>query len=208
MDSSQRKSKKESSSSGFRAYRSSNTSTNLNSNLTNVNAPTNVKRDLESTILASTAPLDMTETEEITVNGERGIWINRNEVTNWRGNVPISKYPINDDPNPEIIRKRTNQQIVYHQEVAIRYLRPPTPPPPGEILIQQVGISLPPAPPLVIRQQPPKPVTPPPLVVREAPPPPPQVIGRKGNVTIYHLNKHLIFSFSGSSMPVSGRFMS
>jgi hypothetical protein len=138
--------------------------------------------DIESAILRSTVPMDLNETEEITVNGERGIWANRNEVTNWRGNYPISKYPINDDPNPEIIRKRTDQHLVYHQEVAIRYLRPPTPPAPGEILIQQEGNSFaPPAPPLVIRQQPARPVTPPPLVVREAPPPPPPAVGRKGS---------------------------
>jgi hypothetical protein len=146
----------------------------------NVNTLTRLD-DIESAILRSTVPIDLNETEEITVNGERGIWANRNEVTNWRGNYPISKYPINDDPNPEIIRKRTDQHLVYHQEVAIRYLRPPTPPAPGEILIQQEGNSFaPPAPPLVIRQQPARPVTPPPLVVREAPPPPPPAVGRKG----------------------------
>lgn len=144
--------------------------------------------DIESAILRSTVPIDLNETEEITVNGERGIWANRNEVTNWRGNYPISKYPINDDPNPEIIRKRTDQHLVYHQEVAIRYLRPPTPPAPGEILIQQEGNSFaPPAPPLVIRQQPARPVTPPPLVVREAPPPPPPAVGRKGNLYFFHV---------------------
>jgi hypothetical protein len=74
------------------------------------------------------------------------------------------------------------KETLYHQEVAIRYLRPPTPPAPGEILIQQEGNSFaPPAPPLVIRQQPARPVTPPPLVVREAPPPPPPAVGRKGS---------------------------
>jgi hypothetical protein len=33
---------------------------------------------------------------------------------------------IKDDPNPEIIRKKTDQFINYSQEIAIRYLRPPT----------------------------------------------------------------------------------
>lgn len=136
--------------------------------------------DIEAAILRSTVPIDLNGTEEITVNGERGIWVNKNEIVNWRGSYPLSKYPINDDPNPEIIRKRTDQQLVYHQEVAIRYLRPPTPPAPGEILIQQEGNSFaPPAPPLVIRQQPARPTTPPPLVVREAPPAPPPPVGRK-----------------------------
>lgn len=136
--------------------------------------------DIESAILRSTVPIDLNETDVITVNGERGIWANKNEIVNWKGHLPISQYAINDDPNPEIIRKRTEQQLVYHQEVAIRYLRPPTPPAPGEILIQQEGNSLiPPAPPLVIRQQPARPTTPPPLVVREAPPQPPPAVGRK-----------------------------
>ena len=64
--------------------------------------------------------------------------------------------------------------------MAVRYLRPPTPPAPGEIVItQEPNVLTPPAPPLVIRQQPPRPITPEPLVVREAPPPAPQPIGRK-----------------------------
>lgn len=52
--------------------------------------------------------------------------------------MPITEYAINQDAQPEVITKRSNQQLVYQQEVAIRYLRPPTPPPPGEIIIQQV----------------------------------------------------------------------
>lgn len=52
--------------------------------------------------------------------------------------MPITEYTINQDAQPEVITKRSNQQLVYQQEVAIRYLRPPTPPPPGEILINQV----------------------------------------------------------------------
>ena len=68
----------------------------------------------------------------------------------------------------------------YIQELAIRYLRPPTPPAPGEIIITQERNILPaPAPPLVIRQQPPRPSTPEPLIIREAPPQAPQPIGRK-----------------------------
>ena len=64
--------------------------------------------------------------------------------------------------------------------MAIRYLRPPTPPQPGEILIQQEqNVLTPPAPPLIVRQQPARPETPEPLVVREAPPEPPRQVGRK-----------------------------
>jgi hypothetical protein len=135
---------------------------------------------VEAAILRSSVPIEINETEEITVNGQRGIWANKAEVANWRGIIPISQYEINQDSNPEIITKRSQQQIVYQQEVAIRYLRPPTPPAPGEIVItQEVNTLTPPAPPLIIRQQPPRPVTPQPLVVREAPPQPPAAVGRK-----------------------------
>ena len=171
---------------------SSNSRNTANSNLQQQNQSRNVQgyytssnqstglSDIETAMLRSTVPIDLKETEEITVNGERGIWANKSEITNWRGVLPLSKYSINDDPNPEIIRKRTDQQLIYQQEIAIRYLRPPTPPAPGEILIQQEENTLtPPAPPLVIRQQPPRPTTPPPLVVREAPPQPPPAVGRK-----------------------------
>lgn len=120
---------------------------------------------IEQAILRSNAPIDINETEEITVNGQRGIWANKQEVVNWRGPVPVSQYPINEDSNPEIITKRSNHQVEYIQELAIRYLRPPTPPAPGEIIItQEVNSLTPPAPPLIIRQQPPRPTTPEPLV--------------------------------------------
>jgi hypothetical protein len=163
---------------------------NNNNNNNNNNSQTYVLSEVEAAILRSTVPIDVNETEEITVNGEKGIWANKSEITNWRGILPLSQYVINDDPNPEIVRKRSDQKLLYQQEVAIRYLKPPTPPPPGEILIQQeVNVMEPPAPPLVIRQQPPRPVTPPPLIVREVPPQPPPIIGRK------------IITISGKKMP-------
>lgn len=89
---------------------------------------------IEAAILRSSVPIEINETEEITVNGQRGIWANKSEVVGWQGHIPISEYAINQDANPEVITKRSNQQLVYQQEVAIRYLRPPTPPPPGEII--------------------------------------------------------------------------
>ena len=135
---------------------------------------------IEAAILRSTVPIELNETEEITIQGQRGIWANKNEVVNWRGEMPISAYTINEDNNPEVITKRTHQNIEYLQELAVRYLKPPTPPPPGEIVItQEANILTPPAPPLVIRQQPARPSTPEPLVIREAPPKPPLQVGRK-----------------------------
>ena len=136
---------------------------------------------IEAAILAAQgAPININETEEITVLGNRGIWANKAEVVNWKGVIPIEQYVINEDANPEVINKKVTQQLEYIQELAIRYLRPPTPPAPGEIVIKQEGNTVtPPAPPLVIRQVPARAATPEPLVVREAPPQPPQPIGRK-----------------------------
>lgn len=50
-------------------------------------------------------------------------------------------YKINFDPNPQIIRKQAGDAVTYKQEVAVRYLRPPTPPPPGPLIIKEVSCS-------------------------------------------------------------------
>lgn len=135
---------------------------------------------IEQAIMTSQTPIELNNTEEITVNGHRGLWANKAESINWKGELPITEYSVNEDPEPELITKKSQQKLIYNQEVAIRYLRPPTPPAPGEIVVQQEKNEiLQPAPPLIIRQQPPRPVTPQPLVVREAPPEPPINIGRK-----------------------------
>jgi hypothetical protein len=143
-----------------------------------------VLSQVEQQILQSSVPIDVNGNEEISVefkgSTERGIWANKSEIVNWQGTIPIEQYVINQDLNPEVITKKTEQALVYIQELAIRYLRPPTPPPPGEIIIKQDGSSnVPPAPPLVIRQIPARACTPEPLVIREAPPQPPPAIGRK-----------------------------
>lgn len=131
-------------------------------------------------MLRSDEPIEVNETEEINVIGNYGVWMNKEEVTKWKGLVPIEEYPINEDQEPEIITKRSQHQIEYVQELAIRYLRPPTPPAPGEIVITQEANKMTgPAPPLIIRQQPPRPETPEPLIIREAPPEPPMPIGIK-----------------------------
>ena len=95
---------------------------------------------VEVAILRSLNPIEIHETEEITVHGERGVWCNRMEVEKWKGDMDISAYEICDDPNPEIITKKTQQTLEYMQELAIRYLRPPTPEAPGEIIITQVRL--------------------------------------------------------------------
>ena len=91
---------------------------------------------IEEAILRSNEPINVNETEETMALGHRGVWVNRSEVLNWRGPVPINEYKLNDDPNPEVINKTVNQPVEYNQEVQVKYLRPPTPPPPGELIIR------------------------------------------------------------------------
>jgi hypothetical protein len=61
------------------------------------------------------------------------------ENTNIPSNLSCTEYPeypINDDPSPKIIRKAPEKELVYTQEISIRYLRPPTPPNHGDIEIR------------------------------------------------------------------------
>lgn len=90
--------------------------------------------ETEASILRSREPILINETEEITALGQRGIWANRKEVSNWKSDVPITEYFLNEDSNPEIIFKKAQNKLEYVQELAIRYLRPPTPPAAGEIV--------------------------------------------------------------------------
>ena len=135
---------------------------------------------IEQTILRSSNPVEVSETEELTVIGQRGIWLNKAEVNAWRGDLAISEYRIHQDSNPQVVSKRYEQVFEYVQELAIRYLRPPTPPGAGEIVItMQPDTATGPAPPLIIRQAAARASTPEPLVLREAPPQPPQPSGPK-----------------------------
>ena len=135
---------------------------------------------IEQSILRSSKPIEVSETEELTVIGQRGIWLNKQEVNAWRGDLAISEYKIYEDSNPQVINKRYTERVEYVQELAIRYLRPPTPPAAGEIVIvQEPNVATGPAPPLIIRQAAGRSETPEPLVLREAPPQPPTPLGPK-----------------------------
>ena len=136
------------------------------------------KSQVEASILAAANPLEFNATKQMSAAGQKGLWLNEAEVLAFNGN--LSEYVFVEDANPQVVNKKVQQQLEYVQELAIRYLRPPTPPAPGEIVIQMEGNSLSgPAPPLIIRQVPARPDTPEPLVVREAPPQPPTPVGRK-----------------------------
>jgi hypothetical protein len=137
---------------------------------------------IEDAIINSVGgPLSLNEAEEIEAFGHRGVLVNKQEILNFNGPVPITQYRLNDDPNPEIIRKVNNQPIEYNQDISVRYLRPPTPPPQGDIIIRQESHSVAlAAPPLVIRERAPQaPVSSEPIIIREEPPVPPSSFGPK-----------------------------
>jgi len=149
---------------------------------------------VEEAIIKSTEPIVINETKEISANKERGIWANRCEVCTWKGDLPIQEYPINEDNCPELIKKKSCKKVEYCQEISIRYLKPPAPPAPGDIIIKtEPNKPTAPAPPVIIRQQPPRPCTPEPLVIREAPPCPPPCIPQQ------------IITISGKPLPPPAR---
>ncbi|CAF0763193.1 unnamed protein product [Adineta ricciae] len=73
--------------------------------------------------------------------------------------------------NPQVIYKPNNREVVYKQNIMVRWLQPPTPPPPAPIIIREIQAPVQPDPPIVCRQLPRCPPTPPPIIVREKPPP-------------------------------------
>jgi hypothetical protein len=79
--------------------------------------------------------------------------------------------PDNVDPNPIVMRKKPNTPVNYTQLVSVKFLQPPPPQQPGDIVItQQKDVQAAPVAPKLIRQKAPLPVKPAPLVVREQPP--------------------------------------
>jgi hypothetical protein len=99
-------------------------------------------------------------------------------------NISLDQYKLQVDPNPTVIRKKAEGRVTLTQNVSLKYLKPPSPPQPGDITItQEPDVQAPAAPPLVVRQPaPPAPLAPAPLIVRERPPVPPNPIGPKNIV--------------------------
>lgn len=90
-----------------------------------------------------------------------------------------SKYEIltNENQIPKdddtlVIKKKNDEKLIYEQNVYVRWLQPPTPPPPAPIIIREVQGPQEEQPPLIIYKQAPREPTPPPLVIREKPPSP------------------------------------
>ena len=74
---------------------------------------------VEANILNSREPVEINERDEIEVLGERGIWANKAESLMWRGVMPLSEYAINNDPNPEVITKRSKRHVEYIQGIKL-----------------------------------------------------------------------------------------
>jgi hypothetical protein len=69
--------------------------------------------------------------------GQTGIYANKSDLVEWNGTVPVKDYPINEDSvNCEIIHKNTDQQVCLTQDVSIKYLQPPAPATPGDVVIR------------------------------------------------------------------------
>jgi len=124
---------------------------------------------IEQQVISARQPIQVQEREQIQAGPYRGIYLNKQEVEQFRGPIPVEQYKINEDPNPEVIRKRLDK-LRYTQEVAVRYLQPPAAPRPGDLIIRERHAQIPPAPPVVLRQEACQAKTPEPLVYREQPP--------------------------------------
>lgn len=113
-----------------------------------------------------------TDSGDITLNGSSSnraeshydtLWNTSQTATN--DDPRYRNYPLNKDENPEIITKKTDRVVDFTQEVTVRFLQPPTPPPVGDLVInQQPDVMCPPAPPLILREYPKRAVTPEPIV--------------------------------------------
>ena len=131
---------------------------------------------IEEQILQSTEPIPLpANVEEKKVAGEHGLWLNPHEEKKWSSLVDLSlvnEQVVNQDPNPERIVKiiDKNKPVKYTQQIYVKRLKPPKPPPHGDLIIKQDNMKGPPGPPIIIRQLGKEAATPETLVIRERPP--------------------------------------
>jgi hypothetical protein len=96
---------------------------NNNDNINYGNYP-QAASEIERQLLNAAQPLHSLSTREtISAGGFSGLYLNRHEANEWRGPVPVDEYPINQDPNPEVIRKHI-EKVHYEQVCATRWLNP------------------------------------------------------------------------------------
>lgn len=135
---------------------------------------------VEESIKNSNKPITSNAIDIIEINGIRGIWLNKDEVESWKGEIPLSKYEINSDPNPEVVKLKQCPCVDRVQECSIKFLKPPRPNTPGPIIIkQEANYATPAAPPIIIRKLAKETSCLPSIIIREKPPTPPEPICTK-----------------------------
>jgi hypothetical protein len=110
-----------------------------------------------------------------------GSHLNLSQISSAQPRPPLAlSYKLNVDESPILIRKKPTQKLEYTQNVSLKYLKPPKPEKPGDIvLIQEPTVQIRPAPALLIREKAEKPVQPAPVVFREKPPKQPEILPPK-----------------------------
>jgi hypothetical protein len=135
-------------------------------------APVSYNSNIENAVVGAKLPLALPASAHRQAGQHAGQHLNRDEELSFRGPLPLSKYAINHDASPVLIKK-ASAPVRYTQQVSVRHLNPPTPAPHGDITIKEFQRQIPAAPPVVLRQPGRRAPTPPTLVYREAPPAPP-----------------------------------
>ena len=100
--------------------------------------------ELERTGISSSTPIEaINETHDSDLQNlnaselQKWIWTNEQEANNSLSPIPLNEYPINQDPNPIIIKKKPDQKVEMKKEFFVRYLQPPRPLTPGKLIIEQ-----------------------------------------------------------------------
>ena len=107
-----------------REYYYGNSRDNMSSsNLTRYMDEASVEQLLQSDTRYSTTAIEDQEVQALT-NQSR---------------IDVKNYPINVDANPEMVVRPNTQRVTYTQDIAVRYLKPSTPPPPGVRIDSQWG---------------------------------------------------------------------
>ena len=74
---------------------------------------------VEQALRSAQTPLQFPNAHERVQAGQySGIQLNKEEEQQFHGPVPLSQYQVNQDPNPEVIKKRVGK-LRYQQEVAV-----------------------------------------------------------------------------------------
>ena len=113
-----------------------------------------IQSEKEKEIRNAIAPIPTPENEsekQIEELGISGILMNSEEIKKWQskgGN--LKKHKLREGPTHKIINKNMPKPIEYEQNIIVKYLKPPTPPP-INIILEERPRRIIPAPPLVVR---------------------------------------------------------